>query len=163
MAVVYNMYQNSLQINSFHFLQISITLYRFLNSQHVALVVAPLLPALHTLILMLQEESTVSFVKVCRKYQIYIIFLGQQLARVYVQFEMYINVEIVGCYNRRHRRGANSTLGSGQGLKSKSRRGSQDSDDVDDDSLAAELLVSTVKNLRSLCEIMLDGIRYRIT
>ena len=82
---------------------------------------------------------------------------------MYVLFEIYINIEIVGCYNRRHRRGANSTLGSGQGLKSKSRRGSQDSDDVDDDSLAAELLVSTVKNLRSLCEIMLDGIRYRIT
>ena len=82
---------------------------------------------------------------------------------MYVQFEIYIDVEIVGCYNRRHRRGANSTLGSGQGLKAKSRRGSQDSDDVDDDSLAAELLVSTVKNLRSLCEIMLDGIRYRIT
>ena len=80
MAVVYNMYQNSLQVNSFHFLQISNTLYRFLNSQHVALVVAPLLPVLHTLILMLQEESTVSFVKVCRKYQIYIIFWGQQLA-----------------------------------------------------------------------------------
>ena len=82
---------------------------------------------------------------------------------MYVLFEIYINVEIVGCYNRRHRRGANSILGSGQGLKAKSRRGSQDSDDVDDDSLAAELLVSTVKNLRSLCEIMLDGIRYRIT
>ena len=81
----------------------------------------------------------------------------------YAEFEICINVEIVGCYNRRHRRGANSTLGSGQGLKAKSRRGSQDSDDVDDDSLAAELLVSTVKNLRSLCEIMLDGIRYRIT
>ena len=81
----------------------------------------------------------------------------------YVKFEINVNVYIVGCYNRRHRRGANSTLGSGQGLKAKSRRGSQDSDDVDDDSLAAELLVSTVKNLRSLCEIMLDGIRYRNT
>ena len=127
----------------------------------MALVVAPLLPALHTLILMLQEESTVSFVKVCRKYQIYIIFLSYVWDRVYVLFDIYVNVEIVGCYNRRHRRGANSTLG--QGPKSKSRRGSQDSDDVDDDSLAAELLVSTVKNLRSLCEIMLDGIRYRIT
>ena len=104
-----------------------------------------------------------SFAKVCIREQINIIFLGYYLGRMYVQFEIYIDVEIVGCYNRRHRRGANSTLGSGQGLKAKSRRGSQDSDDVDDDSLAAELLVSTVKNLRSLCEIMLDGIRYRNT
>ena len=84
MAVVYNMYQNSLQVNSFHFLQISNTLYRFLNSQHVALVVAPLLPVLHTLILMLQEESTVSFVKVCRKYQIYIIFLSYMSCLRYI-------------------------------------------------------------------------------
>ena len=101
----------------------------------------------------------VSFVKVCKKIR----DLHHLFDRSYVQFGIYLNVEIVGCYNRRHRRGANSTLGSGQGLKAKSRRGSQDSDDVDDDSLAAELLVSTVKNLRSLCEIMLDGIRYRIT
>ena len=125
----------------------------------MALVVAPLLPVLHTPILMLQEESTVSFVKVCKKIR----DLHHLFDRSYVQFGIYLNVEIVGCYNRRHRRGANSILGSGQGLKAKSRRGSQDSDDVDDDSLAAELLVSTVKNLRSLCEIMLDGIRYRNT
>ena len=102
----------------------------------------------------------VSFVKVCRKIPDLRHIFG--LDQMYVQFEIYVNVEIVGCYNRRHRRGANSTLGPGQGLKAKSRRGSQDSDDVDDDSLAAELLVSTVKNLRSLCEIMLDGIRYKI-
>ena len=102
-----------------------------------------------------------SFVKVCRKKPDLHYLFGLDWS--YAEFEICINVEIVGCYNRRHRRGANSTLGSGQGLKAKSRRGSQDSDDVDDDSLAAELLVSTVKNLRSLCEIMLDGIRYRIT
>ena len=104
----------------------------------------------------------VSFVKVCRKIPDlrHIFGLWDQMC---VQFEIYVNVEIVGCYNRRHRRGASSTLGSGQGNKAKTRRGSQDSDDVDDDSLAAELLVSTVKNLRSLCEIMLDGIRYKIT
>ena len=104
-----------------------------------------------------------SFVKVCKKIRDLHHLIGFLWDRSYVQFGMYLNVEIVGCYNRRHRRGANSTLGSGQGLKAKSRRGSQDSDDVDDDSLAAELLVSTVKNLRSLCEIMLDGIRYRNT
>ena len=65
-----------------------------------------------------------------------------------------------GCYNRRHRRGCNSSTNSVQNGKSKQRRGSQDGDDVDDDSLAAELLVSTVKNLRCLCAIMLDGVRY---
>ena len=101
-----------------------------------------------------------SFVKVCRKKPDLHYLFG---LRSVVCSVFNVNIEIKGCYNRRHRRGANSTLGSGQGLKAKSRRGSQDSDDVDDDSLAAELLVSTVKNLRSLCEIMLDGIRYRIT
>ena len=65
----------------------------------------------------------------------------------------------LGCYNRRHRRGANSSAGPQQNFKSKARRVSQDTDEVNDDSLAAELLVSTVKNLRSLCAIMLDGVR----
>ena len=67
---------------------------------------------------------------------------------------------IVACYNRRHRRGANSSTGNGQNVKGKPRRVSQDADYVDDDSLAAELLVSTVRNLRSLCDVMLDGVRY---
>ena len=66
---------------------------------------------------------------------------------------------IIACYNRRHRRSANSTPGAGQNYKGKARRISQDTDEVDDDSLAAGLLVSTVQNLRSLCAFMLDGIR----
>ena len=66
---------------------------------------------------------------------------------------------ITACYNRRHRRGGNSSSNSVQNSKSKQRRGSQDADEVDDDSLAADLLVSTVKNLRCLCAIMLDGVR----
>ena len=61
------------------------------------------------------------------------------------------------CYNRRHRRGGNSN--SVLNSKAKQRRRSQDTDEVDDDSLAADLLVSTVKNLRCLCAIMLDGAR----
>ena len=69
---------------------------------------------------------------------------------------------ILACYNRRHRRGGNSSTGNGQNGKGKPRRISQDSDYIDDDSLAAELLVSTVKNLKSLCEVMLDGVRYEI-